>query len=686
MQIAGMILGCLLLAQTPDAVLLSPTGKEKGAPAVLEPIIRAGSGGNDATAPGKSAQNRLRPPEMVADAILLPKGSTLTGQPLTLLSVLGSTPDRRQQLEMTRAYWYLVQAVAEYHFCLDHAQELEGIKPTGHEPASLRLARASAAAMLRQSELEATGAQCELARLARLPVGAPLPLPADRPHVGPYRTNFQEMFVGRTPPEPAALMERILPIRRQAIDDQAAAVQAAEDVLAAAIDQQQGGRGDASGVTACSQELLRQQRAFIRAVCDYNRNIADYGLAVAGPTASPQSLVAILIGPAQQGVAPVISGDVQPAGANEPIANPMRQPSRNEPASGGGWKTSEPTLAPPRDAVKKNEPTLAPPRGRLQPVGKDEPTLAPPREEVEKEPANLQQKPLAPIEPLPSSTSANRRTANKPVDEAAVVPAASPLYPALVEATPTVRAKQLTAALHWDRSLPEGIGKPMSLADCLLRDAGADRRPTIEAYWRLRQRAAEYQVHVQQAELLEGLVPVVLERRNEPSGAAEMLRLHSAQLATQAAIREAHVALVEAQYALALRIGATGEAAWPLASTVPHSGSYLLKLDAQPQAVVESWPVRRLATTIPGLGKSVQQYAAAVVEADAARVAAVEKYRAGGAPIDQVIEGVTTQTQQTMAVLNTLTDYNRAIAEYVLTVLPPATPANRLVTALVVRP
>jgi len=43
MHITGMILGCLLLSQTPDA--------------------------------------RLRPPEMVADAIRLPQGSSLTGQP-----------------------------------------------------------------------------------------------------------------------------------------------------------------------------------------------------------------------------------------------------------------------------------------------------------------------------------------------------------------------------------------------------------------------------------------------------------------------------------------------------------------------------------------------------------------------------------------------------------------------------
>jgi hypothetical protein len=547
--------------------------------------------------------------------------------------------------------------------------------------------------MLHQAELEATRAQYELARLLRLPAGASLPLPADRPHVGAYRTNFQALFAGRTPPEPAALMERILPIRRQAIDEQAAAVQAAEDVLAAATDPQQNGQGDVAYVTACSQELLRQQRAFIRTVCDYNVNIAEYGLAVTGPAVSPQGLVAILIGPVQRAAAPESS--VQPAGASESIADPTRQATRD------GWKTTGPTLAPPRDVVKKNEPTLAPPRDALQPAGKNEPTLAPPRAEAGKEPAQLEAKPtvpggrsgVAPVLPEP-------RTANKPVLAAssapvssgdvrggdAALPAASPLYPALLDAAPGVRAKQLTIALHWDRSLPQGIGKPLNLLDCLMRDSGTDRRATIDAYWRVRQRAAEYQVLAQQIELLEVLGPVALERRNEPSGAVEMLRLRRAQLAAQASLREAHVALIEAQYALALRLGATDDSAWPLASTVPHAGKYLLMLEAQPQAVAQSWPVRRLAATIPGLGESVQQHAEAVVEADAARAAAAERYGAGRAPIDQAIEGVATQTKQTLALLETLTDYNRAIAEYALTVLPPATAADRLVTALVVKP
>ena len=704
MYIVKIILGSVLLAQTSDGILRSPPGAEKRSPAVLEPAIHAGGAASEAPLPVGNipAANRIQPPEMVAAAIMLPPGSTLSGQPLTLVSVLSSTPDRRQQLEMTRVYWSLAQSVAEYHYCFDHAQELAKLKPSGSETASLRLAQASAAAMLRQTELEATRAQYELAKAMRLPVGAALPLPADRPHVGPYRTSFQELFAGRTAPEPAALMDRTLPIRRQAVDEQAAAVQAAEDVQAAVAETHSAG-GDLTATIASSETLLEQRRAFIRAVCDYNRSIAEYGLAVASPMASPQALVAILIGPAQQGTAPAIATDVQgsvrPASASVPATSDANT-----------WRATEPTTAPPRGGLQplgQNTPTLAPPQDTLQPGRYNEPTPAPPGDVVQpprgQQPAapppneRAGKMQAVPIESLHAPNSSSQpRTANRLALSANAAlsnsaggnssTGSSLLYPALLDAAPAAQAKQLTVALYWDRSLPEGLGKPLSLVDCLLRDPGADRRATIDAYWLLRQRAAEYQVLAQQAELLDDLLPAVLERRNDPAGPTDMLRLRLAQLSAQASMREAHAALIEAQYSLAQHIGATGDAAWPLASTLPHWGNYLLKLDSQPKAVVDSWPVRRLTVTIPTLFESVLQHASAVVEADAARAAAVEKYQSGSGSIALVIDGVATQTKQTLSILKTLTDYNQSIADYVLTVLPPTTPADRLVTALVLKP
>jgi hypothetical protein len=158
------------------------------------------------------------------------------------------------------------------------------------------------------------------------------------------------------------------------------------------------------------------------------------------------------------------------------------------------------------------------------------------------------------------------------------------------------------------------------------------------------------------------------------------------QLATKAAQREAQARLLRAQYDLASRTGAVVDAAWPLASTTPHSGKYLLKLETQPKSLAMSWSVRRLATKIPSLGESVQQRAAAVVDADVVRAAAFEKYLAGGASLNAVLEEIEQQTSQSAAFLETLTDYNLAIADYALTVLPSGTSADRLAASLVVKP
>ena len=263
-----------------------------------------------------------------------------------------------------RAYWRLAQAVAEYHYCFDHVQTLAQLKARGSDEASLRSGRAAAAAQLREAELDAVRAQHELAGLLRLPAGAALPLPADRPHVGAYRTIFNEQFAARTPPEPARLAEKILPFQRQVIDDRAAAVQAAEDALAAVADDYQSGRADAAAVAACSGQLLGQRRAFIRSVCGYNRNIADYGLTVVPPATTPQTWRDAHRSGAAGGRSRRRGrrASVQPAGATEPIPGSRElQPARNEP-----------TLAPPRsrraDAgpaarrLEGSEPTPAPPR------------------------------------------------------------------------------------------------------------------------------------------------------------------------------------------------------------------------------------------------------------------------------------------------------------------------------------
>jgi hypothetical protein len=146
------------------------------------------------------------------------------------------------------------------------------------------------------------------------------------------------------------------------------------------------------------------------------------------------------------------------------------------------------------------------------------------------------------------------------------------------------------------------------------------------------------------------------------------------------------VALIEAQYALALRIGTLAEPAWPLASTAPHTGSYLLKEQSQPRGIVQSWAVQRLIAIVPRLTETIMSRATAVVTADSARAAATDNYRANRAGIDAVLAAIAGQTDETTALLRCVTDYNAAIAEYSLTVLPLGYPADKLAASLVMKP
>jgi len=273
-------------------------------------------------------------PEMVAEALVLPPGSDVAGQPLTLLAALSATSERLQQLEITRSYWRLVEAVAVYRFCLDYEGQLQRVQAPADEEARLRTARASSLASLREAEVSVVAAQHDLAALLRLPADGPLPLPADTPHVGPYRTDFAQLFSNRAAPVQARMLDRTLPIRLRAIEQRALAVKAAEEATTATREAHRLGRAGLRDLLACLRDGLQQRQALIASICRYNWEIADYALAVVPSGASPQALVARLIKSPHDAVSPAEASDasgVRPAGLNEPVPTPARRPGINEP-------------------------------------------------------------------------------------------------------------------------------------------------------------------------------------------------------------------------------------------------------------------------------------------------------------------------------------------------------------------
>ena len=277
------------------------------------------------------------------------------------------------------------------------------------------------------------------------------------------------------------------------------------------------------------------------------------------------------------------------------------------------------------------------------------------------------------------------RIAEKPLlsDDSATPAAASAttlaLYGALNNATPGGRVKTLTLALHLNRGLPQEMGRPVELDECLRGLSSSDRHSVLDAYWLARQRAAEYQVIVDQAQLLDQVRPFALTRRP-----LDMLRLQAARLTCDADQLDAQIALLEAEFELTRCAGHSLDGAWLLPSTVPHSGPYLVKLNAQRPEVSRQPAVQHLAKSIPALSGAIEEQAAAVVDADGARATAAAAYQAGGLGVDSLLSSLHGQTVETLAFLQMLTGYNRSIAEYALAVLPPAIPGDQLVQTLVI--
>ena len=300
MPVCSWILSLVLVGQIGGASLAPANGVLPAAPSHGSGVPAAprnitADAGSVKTGQSQAPSVRATTPQLVADALILPQGSTITGRPVSLVSVVATVAERSRQVAAVHAYWRLAEAVGEYHFAQDRQQRLSRLRAGNDEEAELRTARTSADAQLREAEVQVATAQHDLAETLLLTGGTPLPLPADQPLVGPYRTLFAQLFAGRNAPHFIRVLDQTLPLRQRAVEGYASALLAAEDALDAALELQAGGQERLASVLAALEAQVRQQRAFLAAVCRYNHDIADYALAVVSSQATPEVLVATLI-------------------------------------------------------------------------------------------------------------------------------------------------------------------------------------------------------------------------------------------------------------------------------------------------------------------------------------------------------------------------------------------------------
>ena len=262
----------------------------------------ANSGNNFSSAllvPLASRSGNRLPSEVLAHAMSPPQGSNLAGRQVSLMEVLSRTTDRKQQFKATQAYWRLLMAEAEFYWQADEAERMEQIVPYKKGKVSdenaLKMARNAAWGRLREAELHVLTAQHEVADLIRLDDFEMLPLAADQPLIGPYKSYFRELFANREPPGHTRLIAANLPVRLKLIETRTEAVFDAADGVRLAVDEHNGGQLEVRALVECINDLREERHDFLMAVREYNDDVAEYAITVASPGASNATLVGMMI-------------------------------------------------------------------------------------------------------------------------------------------------------------------------------------------------------------------------------------------------------------------------------------------------------------------------------------------------------------------------------------------------------
>jgi hypothetical protein len=222
-------------------------------------------------------------------------------------------------------------------------------------------------------------------------------------------------------------------------------------------------------------------------------------------------------------------------------------------------------------------------------------------------------------------------------------------------------------------------GKRVALVDLLSRVYDRPQQAMlVAAYWKLSAAAAEYRIAADESLRLEQLLPPA-----EASGKhASDPVLESHLAAAEARLREAELAVVSQQFALAEQMRLPANEPMPLAGDLPHAGAYRTFFQERYSRVA---PPRShlIDRTLPLLHRSVELRAAAALSAADSAEAEAEAYHAGQLDLLAVIDRVGELTRQRRAFVAAVRDYNLDIAEYALSVAPATLTSAQLVGMLI---
>jgi hypothetical protein len=609
--------------EPPSAATAGPSARSPGD----EPgLLDSGAGGERLVPVERKGRSRLS--DMLYEALAAAAGG-LDGRSVTLAEALARAVDPRARIDVVRAYWQLACAMLDFEFRraeLGTLDRLASQDASDQSTAELIAAQAAARARREEAQIRVIEAQQRLGGLVSGTAPPPLLLASDPPHAGAYRTKFELLFAGRSAPPQAWLLNRILPLREQEVAARGRAAEAAAQAVAASEAAYAQDHGKLSQLLADLSLLASVRRTLVQSLRQYNEEIADFALGAITPPNDPGSVAAMLIKPpatraAAAGAASPASG-VERAGFEDGQPNARPAPPASNPGTNQGAST--------RHGIEGTAPAPGTGQGDLT------------REQFSQLLANTQ------------------------------------LYQGLVGMETNKQTQRLVKSLFQQAPF-EAAGATVTLLDVLQNaNAAGNRLDAIRGFWRTRELAAREHVLddvMVQIEAIEALTEMV----DAHPDAAAALVLHGAAASARADLVATQIARLVAQWQLTLALGGHLDQPWLAPVTTPHGGRYRPKAES---AGTEA-PANEPAQWIGQLHGLLTTQAAAVVELDRSRADQLANYVAHGGDVRKVLLAIGEGTEQTLALLSTVTRYNQQIAQYALSVLPAGTPAESLMAAMV---
>lgn len=334
----------------------------------------------------------------------LPAGSV----PRSLTAAVSGAGSGGSRAEIVTAYWKAVRAAGEVAAAQEAVDRLQALQPAPADAPLLQGLLAHAEAALQQAKVALKTAQYRLAGAVGSPIEQGLPFPSDIPHTGGYRTYLERLLPAQAAAWELRMLDRTLPLRRQAMILHHAAARAAEDAWSAYRDAYLGGSAVGPSLFRVWKLLWEEEVAFFAAAEDYNLAVLGFASRVAPADLTAAQYVGMLI----ETAASSSSDENRESGTGGETSGPAASPGAPS-GNSGGWTpadssgngTAHPAapVAPPQPSGAESSPTPAPP----QPTGPAAlPSSDPPTNVVPGIPAPAAESPGLPPVPFSSPGAA----------------------------------------------------------------------------------------------------------------------------------------------------------------------------------------------------------------------------------------------------------------------------------------